>query len=71
MRVGDLVHAIAADRAAGFTPFMIVGTAGTVDTGAVDDLDALADVAHEEDIVAASTAPSAPWRLCLPRSSLS
>ena len=50
MRVGDLVHAIAADRAAGFTPFMIVGTAGTVDTGAVDDLDALADVAHEEDI---------------------
>jgi len=50
MRVGDLVHAIAADRAAGFTPFMIVGTAGTVDTGAVDDLDALADVAREEDI---------------------
>jgi len=68
MRVGDLVHAIAADRAAGFTPFMIVGTAGTVDTGAVDDLDALADVAREEDIwfhvdgaygAAALAAPSA------------
>ncbi len=50
MRVDNLVHAIAADRAAGFTPFLVVGTAGTVDTGAVDDLDALADVAREEDV---------------------
>ena len=50
MRVGDLMHAIAADRAAGMTPFLIVGSAGTVDTGAIDDLDALADVAHEEEI---------------------
>jgi aromatic-L-amino-acid decarboxylase len=50
MRVNDLAHAIAADRAAGLKPFMIVGTAGTVDTGAIDDLDALADVAREEDL---------------------
>jgi len=50
MRVGDLAHAIAADRAAGFKPFLIVGTAGTVDVGAVDDLDALADLAREEDV---------------------
>jgi aromatic-L-amino-acid decarboxylase len=50
MRISDLQHAIAADRAAGLTPFMIVGTAGTVDTGAIDDLDALADVASEEEM---------------------
>ncbi|HMK89084.1 MAG TPA: pyridoxal-dependent decarboxylase, partial [Methylocystis sp.] len=50
MRVKDLAHAIAADRAAGFQPFLIVGTAGTVDVGAIDNLDALADIAHEEDM---------------------
>lgn len=40
--------AIAADRAAGFTPFLVVGNAGTVDIGAVDDLTALADLAAAE-----------------------
>ncbi len=50
MCVSDLKHAIDADRTAGLTPFLIVGTAGTVDTGAIDDLDALADVAHEEEM---------------------
>src|SRR5262249_42073160 len=40
--------AIAADRAAGFTPFLVVGTAGTVDLGAIDDLAALADIAQGE-----------------------
>jgi glutamate/tyrosine decarboxylase-like PLP-dependent enzyme len=40
--------AIAADRAAGLAPFMIVGTAGSVDIGATDDLAALADVARDE-----------------------
>ncbi len=50
MNVTELRHAIAADRAAGFNPFLIVGTAGTVDTGAIDRLDRLADVAHSEDM---------------------
>ncbi len=50
MKVRDLRRAIAADRAAGFRPFLIVGTAGTVDTGAIDPLDRLADVAHTEDL---------------------
>ena len=43
-------NAIEADRSAGFTPFLLVGTAGTVDTGAIDDLDALADLARREHL---------------------
>ena len=39
---------ITADRAAGLQPFLVVGTAGTVDTGAVDDLAGIADVAQRE-----------------------
>jgi glutamate/tyrosine decarboxylase-like PLP-dependent enzyme len=42
--------AIAEDRAAGFQPACIIGNAGTVNTGAIDDLDALATLAAEEGI---------------------
>ncbi len=42
--------AIEADRRAGMTPFLLIGTAGTVDTGAIDDLDALADLAGGEKL---------------------
>ena len=44
--VDALEHQIARDKADGLHPFMIVGTAGTVNTGAIDDLAALADVAE-------------------------
>jgi len=50
MDVAALVEAIARDRKAGYTPFLIVGTAGTVDVGAIDDLTALADLACREDM---------------------
>ena len=40
-----LVQRIEADMAAGCKPFLLVGSAGTVNTGAVDDLDALAGIA--------------------------
>lgn len=40
--------AIAEDRAAGLKPACIIGTAGTVNTGAIDDLGALADLAAAE-----------------------
>jgi aromatic-L-amino-acid decarboxylase len=43
-----LRHAISADRAAGYTPFFIAATAGTVDTGAIDDLQKIADIAQQE-----------------------
>lgn len=42
--------AIAADRAAGLTPFFLVGNAGTVDVGAIDDLAALATLAQEQGL---------------------
>jgi len=45
---GALRGAIAADRAAGATPALLVGSAGTVNTGAIDPLDALAEVAAAE-----------------------
>lgn len=48
--LGDLEARIAEDRAAGRTPFALVGHAGTVNTGAVDDLDALADLAARESM---------------------
>jgi glutamate/tyrosine decarboxylase-like PLP-dependent enzyme len=45
-----LAEAIARDRAAGLTPFLVVGTAGTVNTGAIDDLDGLAELCRREKL---------------------
>lgn len=45
MRADALEAQIARDRADGLTPFLLIGTAGTVQCGAIDDLSALADIA--------------------------
>ncbi len=47
MDVGSLARMMAADKARGLVPFLVAGTAGTVDAGAVDDLAAIAAVARE------------------------
>ena len=69
MDVGALRAAVAADRAAGLQPFLVVGTAGTVDCGAIDDLAGVADVAaaaglwfHVDGAFGATAALSARFR---------
>ncbi len=50
MRLDALGQMIAEDRAQGRLPIAIVGTAGTVGTGATDPLPRLVDVARQEDL---------------------
>ena len=48
MRPDALARAIATDRAAGLRPWLVIAAAGATDTGAVDPLTAIADVARRE-----------------------
>ena len=48
--VGAAAAMIRSDRLEGRRPFLLIGTAGTVDIGAIDDLSALADLAEAEGL---------------------
>ena len=50
MDLDALRRSIADDRGAGLTPFLIVGSAGTVGIGAIDDLAGMADLAAAEQL---------------------
>lgn len=48
IRLDELREAIRADRWSGVRPLIVVGNAASVNTGSIDDLDALADIAADE-----------------------
>ena len=50
IRIDALRDMIASDRLAGCRPICVIGTAGTVNSGATDDLDALADLCGKEEV---------------------
>jgi glutamate/tyrosine decarboxylase-like PLP-dependent enzyme len=50
INLAALKRTIESDRRGGFTPFLVAGTAGTVDIGAIDDLDGLAAIAGDEQL---------------------
>ncbi|MEX2048079.1 MAG: aminotransferase class V-fold PLP-dependent enzyme [Gemmatimonadota bacterium] len=69
IRTDALRSRIESDRAAGDTPLMVVGTAGSVSTGAVDPLPELREICDEHDLwlhvdgaygAFAAAAPNAP-----------
>ncbi len=50
IRLDELRAAIRDDRRAGVRPLIVVGNAGSVNTGSIDDLDSLADIAADEGL---------------------
>lgn len=50
MRADALAEAIVEDRRNGLRPWLILASAGTTDVGAIDPLDAIADVAEAENL---------------------
>lgn len=67
MSIPALERAIDADLRTGLQPFCVVGSAGTVNTGATDPLDALADLATARGLVFHVDAAFGAWARISPR----
>lgn len=50
LRTDKLAEMISEDKAAGKNPWLVVASAGTTDTGAIDPLDEIADIAEEHNL---------------------
>jgi glutamate/tyrosine decarboxylase-like PLP-dependent enzyme len=50
LRADTVQSAVAADRAAGLEPFCVVASAGTTNTGAVDDVSGIAELCERESL---------------------
>lgn len=50
INITALEKAIAKDRKAGNNPICVIGNAGTINTGAIDELNTIADICKHEDI---------------------
>jgi glutamate/tyrosine decarboxylase-like PLP-dependent enzyme len=50
INIDALKKQIAEDKANGLQPICVIGTSGTVNTGAIDDLNAIADICEQENI---------------------
>lgn len=48
--VEDLQNKIEKDKNNGLNPFLVIGSAGTTDTGAIDPLDAIANIAEQNNL---------------------
>lgn len=64
-----LQESIDGDRLEGYLPFCVVAAAGTVNTGAVDDLDGLADICASEDLWLHIDGAFGAWAKIAPRES--
>lgn len=50
LRTEALVERIEQDRTAGLTPFLVIASAGTTNTGSVDPLDAVAEICQQREL---------------------
>jgi glutamate/tyrosine decarboxylase-like PLP-dependent enzyme len=50
MQTEDLENSIKTDKASGLLPFMVIGSAGTTDTGAIDPLESIGKIVKTHDL---------------------
>ena len=67
MDPAQLEAAIRADRANGLLPFCVISTIGTVNTGAIDDVAAIAKIAAREGLWHHVDGAFGAFSICLPR----